>query len=52
VGTLLCSCVKVCELIGLSIGVVSGVGLGIRVLNGGGDAHSFSQITLGFLVSP
>ena len=33
-GTLWCSCVKVCKEIELSFGVVSGVGLGIRVLDG------------------
>jgi len=37
-GTLLHSCVDVRELIALSFGVVSGVGLGICVLDGGPGA--------------
>jgi len=40
-GTLLHNCVEMCELIELSFGVVSGVGPGIDVLDGGSREGSF-----------
>jgi len=55
-GTLLCSCAEVHKLIELSFGVVSGVGPGIHVLDGGscvpkgrgcfGDFSAFAPIDL------
>jgi len=46
-GTLLRSCVEVCEPIELSFGVVSGVGAGIHVLDGGSRTQEEGAV-LGF----
>jgi len=45
-----CSCVKVREAIKLPFGVLSGVGPGIGVLDGGQHAQGEGEVWRGFLV--